>query len=96
MQKKDGRVLLSGLWRWVSRSRNAVKSTLLIMIKAFVIKSQTIKEAKEVWGESVLNDIFDITSRVKPNEALEILKQENKNKHSDCLRYIFGEILLNK
>jgi len=96
MQQKDGRVLLSGLrWR-VSRSRNAIKSTLLIMIKAFVIKSHTIKEAKEVWGESVLNDIFDITRKVKPNEALEILKQENKNKHTDCLRYIFSEILLSK
>ena len=70
MQQKDGRVLLSGLWWGVSRSRNAIKSTLLIMIKAFVIKSQTIKEAKEVWGESVLNDIFDITRKIKPNEAL--------------------------
>ena len=66
------------------------------MIKAFIIKSHTIKEAKEVWGESVFNDIFNITRKVKPQEALEILKKENKHKHSDCLRYIFEEMLLNK
>jgi hypothetical protein len=66
------------------------------MIKAFVIKSQTIKEAKEVWGEPILNDVFSITRKVKPKEALEILKNENKSKHSDCLRYIFSEMLINK
>ena len=66
------------------------------MIKAFVIKSQTIKEAKEVWGEPILNDVFSITRKVKPKEALEILKNEKKSNHSDCLRYIFSEMLINK
>jgi len=89
-------VFLSGLWWRVSRARNAIKFTLLIMIKAFVIKSQTIKEAKEVWGESILNDVFSITRKVKLNEALEILRNENKSKHSDCLRYIFSEMLINE
>ena len=65
------------------------------MINAFIIKSQTIKEAKDVWGESVLNEVFSMTRKVKPKEALEILKIEKKHKHCDCLLFIFRELIIN-
>jgi hypothetical protein len=64
------------------------------MINAFIIKSQTIKEAKDVWGESVLNEVFSITRKVKPKEALEILKIEKKPKHYECLLFIFRELII--